>query len=90
MPNAYGIYHRQRWIAGKSRWRGFHSLSRGLKEGPSRSVFGITSVGTELLMGEQGEGSRVTAGGGSGAEPPVGQGESLVTTLILPTVFLSY
>lgn len=41
----------QRWIAGKSRWRGFSSLGRGLKEGPSRSLFGITGVGTELLMG---------------------------------------
>lgn len=64
----------QRWITGKSRWRCFHPLGRGTEEGPSKSLFGIIGVGVELLMRKQCEGGRVTAGGGSGAEPPVGQG----------------
>lgn len=65
----------QRWFTGRAGGGAFILLVEGLKEVPSGSFFGIIGVGTRLLMWEQGEWSRVTVGGGSGAEPPVGQGD---------------
>lgn len=63
----------QRWITGRAGGDTFILLVEGLREGPSGSLFGFIDVGTELLMWEQGECSRVTVGGGSGAESLLGQ-----------------